>query len=83
MKEPGAFLKCRTHPSYLSKKLQLFNRLASTSRLRMQASFFPFSKSEIKLRSITTCSVKNTAYPLDSTRLDKLESAEIQSWRRR
>jgi len=37
MKEPGGFMKRRTHPSYLSKKLQLFNCLVSTSRLRNRA----------------------------------------------
>jgi hypothetical protein len=32
------------------------NAVASSSRLRMQISFLPFSKSEMKLRSIPTCS---------------------------
>jgi hypothetical protein len=34
--------------------------VASSSRLRMQISFLPFSKSEMKLRSIPTCSAMYT-----------------------
>jgi hypothetical protein len=36
------------------------NAVASTSKLRMQISFLPFSRSEMKLRSIPTCSAMYT-----------------------
>ena len=40
----------------MSFEMVMLNAVASSSRLRMQISFLPFSRSEMKLRSIPTCS---------------------------
>jgi len=40
----------------MSFEMVMPKAVASSSKLRMQISFRPFSKSEMKLRSIPTCS---------------------------